>query len=204
MNTSIKAIIFDFGGVVINWDPHRVFDKFFDDNKQAADDFMAEIGFHEWNLKQDEGYPFSQAVIDLSARFPQYAQIINAYDADWEDSITGIIPETVNLLHSLKMAGYHLYGLTNWNYDKFSLVRHKYEFFNLFEKIIVSGEVKLVKPDPAIYNLLLHKIHLTPQECLIVDDSATNVEASRKMGFPAIHFTTAAQLEAELRRLSVL
>jgi len=203
MNNIIKAIIFDFGGVVINWDPHRVFDKFFDHNKQAADDFMAEIGFHEWNLKQDEGTPFNQAVMDLSARFPQYANIIHSYDTDWEDSITGIIPETVDLLRRLKGAGYRLYGLTNWNYEKFSLVRHKFEFFNLFEEIVVSGEVKLVKPDPAIYNLLLGKINLTPMECVMVDDSATNVEASRKMGFPAIHFTSPTQLETELRRLIV-
>lgn len=204
MNSSIKALIFDFGGVVINWDPRRVFRKFFPQDEQAMEDFMVEIGFAEWNLRQDEGYPFPQAVRDLSAQFPQYAHIIRAYDVDWETSITGIIPETVKLLRQLKKAGYRLCGLTNWNLDKFTLVRRKYEFFSLFEEIVVSGEVKLIKPDPAIYRLLLDRIQLEPQECLVVDDSAGNVEASRKMGFAAIHFTSAEALEKELKRLEVL
>ncbi len=204
MNSTIKAIIFDFGGVVINWDPHRVFQKFFPNDPQAMKAFMDEIGFSEWNLQQDEGYPFAQAVTDLSEKFPQYAHIIRAYDVEWEDSITGIIPATVDLLYKLKDSGYSLYGLTNWNYDKFSLVRHKFGFFNVFNEIIVSGQVKLKKPDPAIYNLLLQKIHCSPQDCLMVDDSPTNVEASRKMGFVSIHFTSPEQLESELKRLNVL
>ena len=204
MNSSIQAIVFDFGGVLINWDPHRVFQKFFSNDNQAVANFMAEIGFSEWNLKQDEGFPFAQAVTELSAQFPQYAHIIRAYDVLWEDSITGIIPQTVELLHKLKAAGYPLYGLTNWNSEKFSLVRHKYDFFKLFDEIVVSGEVKLIKPDPAIYRLLLQKINLSPDACLIIDDSATNVEESRKMGFVGLHFTSSEQLESELRRLNVL
>jgi 2-haloacid dehalogenase len=204
MNPSIKAIIFDFGGVLISWDPRRVFGKFFPGDPQAMESFMAEIGFSAWNLRQDEGYPFAQAVTDLSARFPHYAPIIHAYDIHWEDSITGIIPQTVDLVRRLKQVGYRLVGLTNWNMDKFTLVRHKYDFFNLFEQIIVSGEVKLIKPDPAIYNLLLQQIGLTSADCLMIDDSADNVEASRKMGFLTIHFASPEQLAAELLRLNVL
>ena len=204
MNSSIKAIIFDFGGVVINWDPRRVFRKFFPEGEQAMENFMREIGFSEWNLRQDEGYPFEQAVHDLSAQFPQYAHIIRAYDVDWEESITGIIPETVELLRRLKEAGYRLYGLTNWNHAKFSLVRNKYEFFSLFEEIIVSGEVKLIKPDPAIYRLLMERIHLRPRDCLMIDDSAGNVTASQNIGFRTIHYTSPDQLEAELHRLDLL
>lgn len=204
MNPSIKAVIFDFGGVLINWDPRRVFQRYFPVDAQAMEAFMVEIGFSEWNLRQDEGYPFEQAVVDLSARFPQYAHIIRAYDVYWEESITGIVPETVEILQRLKAGGYRLCGLTNWNYDKFTLVRHKYKFFKLFEEIIVSGEVKLVKPDPAIYRLLLDKIRLSPQECVMVDDSATNSEASRKLGFACIHFTSPEQLELELHRMNLL
>jgi 2-haloacid dehalogenase len=204
MNSTIKALIFDFGGVVINWDPRRVFRQYFPGSDAAMEAFMDEIGFVEWNLHQDEGYPFEDAVRDLSAQFPQYAHIIRAYDVEWETSITGIIPETVAILYRLKAAAYHLYGLTNWNLAKFTLVRHRYEFFNLFEEIVVSGEVKLVKPDPAIYQLLLDKAGLRAEECIMVDDSAGNVEASRKLGFTAIHFTSALQLEAELRDLNLI
>jgi 2-haloacid dehalogenase len=204
MNPSIKALIFDFGGVVINWDPRLVFREYFPGDEQAMKDFMTEIGFSEWNLRQDEGYPFDQAVADLSAEFPQYAQIIRAYDVEWEKSITGIIPETVTLLRRLKSVGYRLIGLTNWNHAKFTLVRHKFEFFSLFEEIVVSGEVKLVKPDPAIYELTLNKIGLRAEECLMIDDSKVNVEASRELGFTAIHFTSAVELEAELKKQNVL
>ncbi len=165
---------------------------------------MAEIDFSGWNMRQDEGYPFAQAVTDLSAKFPHYAPIIHAYDIDWEDSITGIIPQTVDIVRRLKQSGYRLVGLTNWNMDKFTLVKHKYDFFNLFEQIIVSGAVKLVKPDPAIYNLLLQQVSLTAADCLMIDNSSDNVQASRKLGFLTIHFTSPEQLEAELLRLNVL
>lgn len=204
MTTPIHALIFDFGNVLIKWDPHQVFLKYFSNDTKAIDNFLAEINFSAWNLEQDRGYPFAQGVAELSAQFPQYAQIIRAYDEEWEESITGVIPETVKLLHKLKAAGYSLYGLTNWNVEKFSLVRHKYAFFDLFDDILVSGEVKIAKPDPAIFQLLLQKIDRLPQECLLIDNSVKNVDAARKMGFPAIHFTSPTQLELELHQLGVL
>lgn len=204
MTTSIRALIFDFGGVLINWDPRRVFQKYFSNDSQAVDNFLAEINFPAWNLQQDKGHPFAQAVAELSAQFPQYAHLIHAYDEEWEESITGVIPGTVELLHKLKAAGYLLYGLTNWNVEKYSIVRHKYAFFDLFDDIVVSGEVKLIKPDPAIFQLLLRKINRLPQECVMIDDTLKTIEAARKMGFVSILFTTPKNLEAELFRLNVL
>ena len=204
MTSHIHAIVFDFGGVLINWDPHRLFNKYFDNDKQAIDNFLEEINFSAWNLSQDNGYPFTQAVTDLSAQFPQYAHLIRAYDEEWVESITGLIPETIEILRRLKSTGYQLYGLTNWSKEKFPIVRQKYEFFNIFEDIVVSGEVKLVKPDPAIFQLLLRKIHRQPEECLLVDDSLNNIQAAQKMGFSTIHFTSPPQLESELRRLDIL
>ena len=200
----ISAIIFDFGGVLINWDPHKLFNKYFASDTKAIDSFLAEINFSSWNLSQDRGYPFAQAVQDLSARFPQYAHLIRAYDEEWAESITGIIPETVDLLYRLKASGCHLYGLTNWSAEKFSIVRHKYEFFNLFEDIVVSGEVKLIKPDPAIFRLFLQNNHLQSEKCLLVDDSSRNIEAARKMGFSTHHFTSPALLELDLQQMGIL
>jgi 2-haloacid dehalogenase len=204
MNQSIHAIIFDFGGVLINWDPHKLFAKYFANDNQAIDKFLAEIDFSGWNLAQDKGYPFAQAVTDLSAKFPQYANLIRAYDVDWEQSITGVIPETVKLIYRLKTAGYLLYGLTNWSSEKFTLVRHKYEVFDIFEEILVSGEVKLIKPDPAIFRLLLGKIGRQPDECLLVDDSMKNIETANKMGFVTHHFSSPAQLELALYSMHIL
>jgi 2-haloacid dehalogenase len=200
----INALIFDFGGVLINWDPRKVFEKYFSNDAQAIDDFLAEIGFSAWNLEQDRGHPFSQAVAELSAQFPQYAHLIRAYDEEWEQSITGIIPGTIAMLPKLKAAGYRIYGLTNWNVEKYNIIRHRYTFFDLFDYILVSGAVKLAKPDPAIFELMLNRINRTPQECLLVDDSPKNVEAARQMGFSAIHFTSPAQLELELKQSGIL
>jgi 2-haloacid dehalogenase len=204
MTTPIRAVIFDFGNVLIKWDPHTVFNKYFASDTAAIDRFLAEINFNEWNLSQDKGYPFAQGVAELSLKFPQYAYLIRAYDVDWEESITGIIPETIEILHQLKRAGYQLYGLTNWSAEKFSIVRHKYAFFELFEDILVSGEVKLIKPDPAIFNLLLQKIQRQPRECLLVDDSTQNIQTAQTMGFFTIHFTSPAQLRLELNQMGVL
>ncbi len=204
MSSSIHAVIFDFGGVLINWDPHKVFNKYFANDTRAVDAFLTEINFSSWNLSQDEGHSFAQAVNDLSAQFPEYAHLIRAYDEEWEESITGTIPGTIELLYKLKEAGCRLFGLTNWSAEKFSVVRHKYRIFDIFEDIIVSGEVKLIKPDPAIFHLLLQKAHIQPEECLVVDDSFQNISAARQMGFFTHHFTSPARLEIELQELGVL
>jgi 2-haloacid dehalogenase len=204
MTISIHVIIFDFGGVLIEWDPHRLFNKYFADDTRAIDAFLSEIDFSAWNLSQDKGYPFARAVDDLSAKFPQYAHLIQAYDEEWEESITGIIPETVELVKKLKAKGYQLYGLTNWSAEKFSIVRHKYRVFDLFEDIVVSGEVKLIKPDPAIFKLLLQKIQRQPEECLVVDDSIQNIMMAQKMGFATHHFTTPAQFKSDLQKKNIL
>jgi 2-haloacid dehalogenase len=202
--TPIHAIIFDFGGVLINWDPRKLFGKYFANDMQAIDRFLSEISFPAWNLSQDKGYPFAQAVLDLSMQFPQYAHLIQAYDKEWEQSITGTIPGTVAILHKLKATDCHLYGLTNWSAEKFDIVRHQYKVFNLFEYILVSGEVKLIKPDPAIFNLFLQNVHHQAEECLLVDDSAANIAAARQMGFATHHFTSPALLELELQKIGIL
>jgi 2-haloacid dehalogenase len=203
-SSTIQAIVFDFGGVLINWDPHTLFNKYFSYDRQAIEAFLNEINFYSWNLAQDEGYPFSSAVKELSAKFPQYARPIHAYDEEWEECISGVIPGTVEILHRLKTAGYLLYGLTNWSAEKFPLIKHKYNVFNLFESIMVSGEVKLVKPDPAIFHLFLKKIQRQPEECLLIDDSFQNIMAAQKMGFATHYFTSPTLLESDLQRSGIL
>jgi 2-haloacid dehalogenase len=202
--TPIHAIIFDFGNVLIRWDPHRLYTKYFTNDRAAIDRFLSEINFNDWNLAQDKGYPFALAVDEHSARFPQYEHLIRAYHEEWEESITGPIPESVQILHKLKIAGYRLYGLTNWSSEKFSLIRPKFAFFSVFEDILVSGEVKLLKPDPAIINLLLQRNRLKPEECLLVDDSLQNIEMAQKMGFSTCHFTSPNRLEEELLRMGII
>jgi 2-haloacid dehalogenase len=204
LTTPIHAIIFDFGGVLINWNPTKLFKKYFANDDQLVENFLKEDNFSEWNLSQDKGYPFSKAVDDLSAQFPQYSHIIRAYDKEWEESITGIITGTVVILYKLKDRGFRLYGLTNWSAEKFSLVRHKYAFFDLFDDIVVSGEVKLIKPEPAIFNLLLLRINRQPEECLMIDDNQCNLESAQNLGFVTLRFRNPVQLELGLEQMGVL
>ena len=122
MNSSIKAIIFDFGGVLLQWDPHKLYRRYFDQPGQI-DEFLAEINFSSWNAEQDRGRPFAESIAKLSSRFPQYTHLIRAYYDHFEDSIVGPITGTIDILHQLKQAGYLLYGLSNWSAETYPRIR---------------------------------------------------------------------------------
>jgi 2-haloacid dehalogenase len=204
LKNGAPAIVFDFGGVLLDWNPRYLYRKLFDDDHEAVERFLEEIGFSEWNLKQDEGRPFAAAVAELSGQFPQHADLIKAFDERWEESMGGEIQPTVEILYALKRAGHALYGLSNWSSETFRRIRHKYAFLELFDAIVLSGEVKVAKPDPRIYSVLLDKINRPAEECLFIDDSEANVAAARRLGFRTIRFESAEQLGSELRRLGLL
>lgn len=203
MTSPIKAIIFDFGGVLLQWDPHKLYRRYFD-QAQQIDQFLEEINFSSWNAEQDRGRPFETGIAELSSQFPQYAHLIRAYYDHWEDSVVGSIAGTVEILRELKRAGYPLYGLSNWSAETYPRVRHQFNFFDLFDEIILSGTVKLIKPDPAIFNLTLNKINRPVSECLLIDDSEANINTAKKLGFAVIHFKTPEQLQTELHQLNLL
>ena len=198
------AIIFDFGGVLLDWNPRYLYRRFFENDTDAMERFLTEIGFVDWNAHQDRGRPFAVAVAELSARFPQYAELIKAYDERWEESLGGPIPETVEILQTLKQAGYPLYGLSNWSAETFGRVRHRYAFLDCFETIVLSGEVKMMKPDPRIYTLLLERIGHAAGECLFIDDSKANIETAEDLGFRTILFESPGQLRQGLGNLGIL
>lgn len=204
MQTPIKAIIFDFGGVLLDWNPRYLYQRFFPNRPQAMEDFLTEIHFQEWNAQQDKGRLFAEGIAELSAQFPQYAHLIQAYYDHWEDSITGPISGTVDILKELKRDGYCIYGLSNWSAETFPRARHVYPFFDWFDDILLSGNIKINKPDPAIFNLLLEKIHHQAPECLLIDDSRANIDTANELGFVTIHFKSPEQLQKELQRLNLL
>lgn len=203
MTTPIQAIIFDFGGVLLDWDPHALYRRFIDQS-QKIDQFLAEVDFATWNAEQDRGRPFAEGVATLSSQFPHHSHLIRAYYDHWEDSIVGPIPGSATILRKLKQAGYPLYGLSNWSAETFPKVRKKYTFFDLLDDIVLSGDAKMLKPDPAIFNLLLNKIGYPAPNCLLIDDSQANIVTAESLGFNAIHFKSPAQLESELQRLHLL
>jgi 2-haloacid dehalogenase len=197
------AIVFDFGGVLVDWNPRYLYRKLFPGDEAGMERFLEEIGFTEWNVHQDRGRSFKEAVEVHSARFPHRADLIRAYRERWEESVSGPISGSVELLEGLKRAGYALHGLSNWSAETFPLARARFPFFGHFETILLSGEVRLAKPDPAIFRVLLERLGRKAQECVFIDDSAANIEAASALGFDAIHFKSAAQVKSALQKKGI-
>jgi 2-haloacid dehalogenase len=197
-NNHPPAIIFDFGGVLLDWNPRYLYRKLFPNDEQGMERFLAEIGFDEWNHLQDAGRPFSVAVAELCSRYPQYCDLIRAYDERFLESIKGAIPGTVDILRSLWKVGFFLFGFSNWPAEKFYLVRPRYEFLDWFQGIVISGEVGITKPDPRIFQVLLMQVDRPAGECLLIDDSPPNIATAQTLGFQTIHFYKPSQLADEL------
>ena len=204
MKTTIKAIVFDFGGVLLDWNPHNVFRPYFPDDPQGLEDFLQEIGFYAWNAELDRGHSFAEGVAELSAKFPHRANLIAAFAENWSNSIVGSIEGTVDILHKLKKKSYPLYGLSNWSDETFPLMLEEYAFFDEFDDIVFSGEIKLIKPEPEIYHYLLNRIDYSASECLFIDDSLPNIETAEKLGFQTIHFHSPEELEEKLKAFELL
>ncbi len=198
------VIVFDLGGVLMDWDPYYLYSKILGDDRQAVERFLKEVDFSGWNREQDRGRSFAEGTAELIARFPEYSELIRAYDERYLESLGGAIQPVVEILGALKDAGYRLYGLSNWPAEKFALVRPKYPFFEWFDGLVISGEVGLVKPDKAIFNLLLDRVRQPAGKCLFIDDHDSNISAARELGFQTILFQSPQQLEAELRRIGIL
>jgi 2-haloacid dehalogenase len=192
------TIIFDFGGVLLDWNPRYLYRKLFPDDESAMEHFLDEINFTEWNKLQDAGRPFSVAVAELCTRYPHHCNLIRAYDKRFLESLGGAIAGTVDILRSLHRAGYPLYGLSNWPAEKFRLVRPAYEFFDWFQDLVISGEVGVTKPDPRIFQLLLQQVARPAEQCLLIDDASANIAAAASLGFQTIQFHSPEQLAAEL------
>lgn len=190
--------VFDFGGVLIDWDPRYLYRKLFGGDNVAMERFLSEVNFYDWNHEQDKGRPFDEGIAELSEKFPHYATMISAFGERWEETIAGQIPETVATLQQLKEQGYPLFGLTNWSAETFSRIRPRYDFLSWFDDIVVSGEVGVAKPDPVIYEILLEAAKANAEQCLFIDDSKVNVNAAAELGFMTIRFESPEQLQQEL------
>lgn len=203
-NSKIKAIIFDYGNVLIEWDPRYVYQNFFPNDPEGMEKFLEEVDFMGWNALQDKGRSFKEGVADLSAKFPQYADLIQAYNENWKDSIGKHFTGTVEIMKELKQKGYPLYGLSNWSAETFPLMSDKFDFFQLLDDMVISGKVGYVKPEPEIYHIMLEKIGKPAEECLFIDDSLPNILQANTMGFKTIQFTSPEKLKDGLTQLGLL
>jgi 2-haloacid dehalogenase len=201
---AVQAIVFDLGGVLMDWSPYYLYCDTLGLDRPAVERFLQEVDFFEWNQAQDAGYPFAKASAELAARFPHYRELIFTYDRRFLDSVKGAYQPVVDILAQLKGAGYPLYVLSNWSAEKFKLVRPRYPFFEWFDGLVISGEAGVTKPHPAIYEVLLQRVGRPAGECLFIDDHAPNIRPARELGFQTIHFQSAQQLEAELAQLGLL
>ena len=196
----IKNIIFDFGGVLLDWNPRYLYKSYFN-NDEEMEHFLSDICNGEWNIRQDAGRPFAEAVKELQAKFPEYAEAIQMYDDDWEKMLKCELPESIDLLKELKFMGYGIYGLTNWSAEKIGYAFANYSFFSLFDGIVVSGVEKVVKPDRKIYEILLERYSLRPGECVFIDDNQDNVDMAKVLGINAIRFDNIGNVKEHLETL---
>ena len=198
------TVIFDLGGVLIEWDPRRVYREVFDGDEERVDWFLSTICTPEWNHRQDAGRSLAEATEERVARFPEHEALIRAYYGRWEEMLGGAIEESVGILHDVKQAGHPVYALTNWSAETFPVARSRFDFLTWFDGIVVSGEVRMAKPDAAIYHHLLAEHGIMADDAVYIDDSLRNVEAAEELGFHGIHFQSPAQLRTELEDLGFL
>ena len=196
----IDTIIFDLGGVLIDWNPRYLYQKIFDDEKQM-EWFLENVCNSNWNVQQDAGRKFEEAIDQILPQFPQFEYAIRSYYERWEEMLAGPLSDTVTILEELLETKKHrLLALTNWSHQTFPIARERFDFLGWFEDILVSGEEKMKKPDLEIYQLLIDRYSLTPERSLFIDDSLKNVEAAADVGIKTIHFQTSEQLNTDLRK----
>jgi len=196
-------VVFDIGNVLVHWEPRALYRKIFASEDQV-EWFIANVCNHDWNVEQDRGRSFADAVIEATARFPEHAEAIAAYDLRWHETVLGPIDGTVAILAELKARGTPLYAITNFNQDKFKETLERFAFLGAFRDIVVSGDERVIKPDPAIYRLLLQRNGLKAGDCVFIDDSLKNVTGAQAVGMKAIHFTTPEALRAALAGMGLL
>lgn len=201
----INAIIFDLGGVLIDWNPRYVFDDNYFESEEKRKYFFENVCTNDWNEEQDAGRSIVEATQTLIKQFPEWESSIRDYYGRWTDMLKAPIPETVELFRELKKSErYKIYALTNWQAGLFDIALVRYNFLHWFDGRVVSGEEKTRKPFPEFYQRLLDRYIVKPQEALFIDDNLRNVKAAEALGIKSIHFHSPAQLEEELNRLKLL
>ncbi len=200
--TQLKNIVFDFGGVLIDWNPEYLYKKVFEDKAQM-EHFLNNVCTYSWNVLQDAGRPVAVATAEKQQEFPEYKDEIAMYYGRWAEMLGGEIAENSRLVKPLSEK-YNTYGLTNWSAETIPVAMERYDFFNHLKGIVVSGEEKLIKPDPKLYYILLDRFNLNPEETLFIDDNAHNIDTAKLLGFETIHFTPDVNLENVLSEMGML
>ena len=200
----MDTIIFDLGGVLIDWNPDYVFDKIFEDPDRKQF-FYENICTPDWNEEQDAGRSIQEATAVLVAKHPELEAEIRAYYGRWQEMLGGAIHETVDIFKELKATnGHRFYALTNWSAETFPIALETFDFLHWFDGIVVSGAERTRKPFPEFYQILLDRYNVEPEKALFIDDNYRNVLAARNMGITSIHFQSPSELRDELVKFGIL
>jgi 2-haloacid dehalogenase len=199
----ITTVVFDIGNVLIEWDPRHLYRRIFD-TPEEIELFLSTICTSAWNLEFDRGKSFAEGIAELVAKHPKHEAAIRAFDERWGEMIPGLVPGTLALMERLEERQVPLYAITNFSAEKYAEARVRFPFFDRFRGVIVSGREQILKPDTAIFDLLLNRYDLRAADCLFIDDSVANVAGARSAGMRAHHFRDAKGLETELAALGLL
>ena len=204
MTKKIDTIIFDLGGVLIDWNPKHLYRKILKDEAQV-DWFLSNICTSEWNDQQDAGRSFEDATKELISKHPEWEEAITAWYGRWQETIKGPIEDTVSILEAIKNSNrFRLYALTNWSAETFPWALENFNFLHWFEGIVVSGVEKTRKPFPEFYQILFDRYKINPSNSVFIDDNIKNIDGAQQVGLPAIHFKDSNSLEKELISLGIL
>ncbi len=205
MSKNINTIIFDLGGVLIDWNPRYLYREVFDGDTQKMEWFLHNICDSDWNENQDAGYPLSKATEDLVIKFPEHEKEIKMFYGEWEKMLKGPIQETVEVLKKLReKKQYKIVALTNWSAETFPIALKRFEFLSWFEGIVVSGVEKTRKPFREIYEITLDRFTIDkPSHSIFIDDNLRNIKAAEELGINGIHFSTPENLIEDLKGYNI-
>jgi 2-haloacid dehalogenase len=198
----IRAVVFDFGGVLFDWSAEYLYSELIPDPAQRRW-FLTHVCSPDWNLKQDCGRLIAEAEAELIAQHPEHADLIRAYYGQWPKTLRGLLADGVALLAQLHAAGVPLYGLTNWSAETYHHVEHQYDFMTFFRHVVVSGRIGMVKPDPRIYAHLLERVREPAECCAFIDDNPKNAAAASALGLHGITHRSGGETASRLRDLGV-
>ncbi len=186
---TIKNVVFDFGGVLLDWNPRYFYKSIFNDD-QKMEYFLQNIATSTWNAQMDKGRSFEECMKELAEQYPEYKDPIMLYRKGWETMLKGSIESGMRVLDAVMNAQkFKVYGLTNWSAETFPGTFNKYKFLQKFEGIVVSGEEQMIKPEKGIYLTLIERYNLVPEETFFMDDNIQNVETALSRGINAVQFT---------------
>ena len=195
MKGKIDTIIFDLGGVLVDWKPEYVYRKVFNNDEEKVQWFLNTICTPEWNIEQDAGRTINDAVKLKVKEYPQYEEWIRVFYDEWEHMFSGPIAENVTLFKKLKASkNFKIYALTNWSAEKWDKALELFPFFNDFDSVVVSGQEKTRKPYDKIYNIILNRYNITPKNAIFIDDNYENILAANKLKINGIHYQNSSQL----------